>query len=303
MAEIISKLKLAKSYLQEHFKLTRVEIISKIHLCSLLIIKLISIIKDYLIHKLYFLSFVKLLCFLLLSYNAIQLTFEYLSFEYIYKLIVSDYKQEFDFPNINFCTDTNVFFDKMKIINKINSSVIWNNEDEEEKFFRENIEIIMNETNFTEIEQLTVSQDELFECNGKVHLKNGSDQAEMVNCLESLVIMKSIYGNQDFGICYKIVSKNRNIYLKDNDFLEILINSKFLSKFLTFLLFDGYFPNYYLFIDENNRNHFKTRNTALVIQSINFKAEIKIQKTSVNFLSKPYMDECIKRSKYIFFNK
>src|SRR4051812_44007899 len=55
---------------------------------------------------------VKLLCFLLLFCNAIQLSAQYLSFQYNYELIVFDNKHGFEFPDISLCTETNVFFDK-----------------------------------------------------------------------------------------------------------------------------------------------------------------------------------------------
>ena len=59
---------------------------------------------------------IKLLCFVILALSGLSLTLDYLSYPYIYKLIVSDNKNGFDLPAISVCTERNVFFDKHKVI-------------------------------------------------------------------------------------------------------------------------------------------------------------------------------------------
>ena len=51
-----------------------------------------------------------------LFYNAIDMTFDYLRFEFSYKLIVDDNKDGFDLPEISVCTENNVVFAKTKVI-------------------------------------------------------------------------------------------------------------------------------------------------------------------------------------------
>ena len=80
------------------------------------------ILKILLKNKLTFLIFVKILSFVCLVISGISVTFDYLSYPYIYELIVSDNKRGFDLPAISFCTERNVFFDKNKVIAKFNLS-------------------------------------------------------------------------------------------------------------------------------------------------------------------------------------
>ena len=56
------------------------------------------------------------ICLLILFYNAINMTFDYLRFEFSYKLIVDDNKEGFDLPEISVCTENNVLFAMNKVI-------------------------------------------------------------------------------------------------------------------------------------------------------------------------------------------
>ena len=49
-------------------------------------------------------------------YNAIDMTLDYLRYNYSYKLIVDDNKEGYDWKQINFCTETNVLFGKSEVI-------------------------------------------------------------------------------------------------------------------------------------------------------------------------------------------
>ena len=57
-----------------------------------------------------------LICLLFLFYNAIDMTFDYLSFHHSYKLIVDDKKEGFDLPEISVCTENTILFAKTKVI-------------------------------------------------------------------------------------------------------------------------------------------------------------------------------------------
>ena len=59
---------------------------------------------------------IKIVCFVILVLSGLSATLDYLSYPYIYKLIVSDNKYGFDLPAISVCTERHVFFDKHKII-------------------------------------------------------------------------------------------------------------------------------------------------------------------------------------------
>ena len=275
--------------------------------------KIISISKKFkffvkenvfkLLKKHYILWFVKSLCFLFLFFHSFQLTFEYLSFEYNYKLIVSDYKQGIDFPVISVCTDNSVFFfDDQKVLQKFKvSEKVKENHHAKFDFWSEKIVTIKNNFTFESMLGLTVEADQFIECYGHFHFYDDPKPANIENCSESLQIMKSIYGNQDFGICYKIVSKNRNIYLKDNDFFQIKI--KLLKQFSSLRVFSidyermSFYPVMYLSIDDNNRNRFESRDSSIIL-SMKSSSEIKIRKTSLQLLSTPYMEECNNEGKF-----
>ena len=57
-----------------------------------------------------------LICLLFLFYNGIDMTFDYLSFNYSYKLIVDENKEGFDLPEISVCTENKILFTKIKVI-------------------------------------------------------------------------------------------------------------------------------------------------------------------------------------------
>ena len=66
--------------------------------------------------KKFILSFIKILCFVILVLSGLSVTLDYLSYPYIYKLIILDNKYGFDLPAISVCTERHVFFDKHKVI-------------------------------------------------------------------------------------------------------------------------------------------------------------------------------------------
>ena len=66
-----------------------------------------------------------IICLLVLFYNAIYMTFHYLSFNYSYKLIVDDNKEGVDLPEISVCTENNILFAKSKVIQYFDVENVW----------------------------------------------------------------------------------------------------------------------------------------------------------------------------------
>ena len=66
--------------------------------------------------KIQLMKILNLICLLFLFYNAIDMTLNYLRFNYSYKLIVDDSKEGFDLPEISVCTENNILFAKTKVI-------------------------------------------------------------------------------------------------------------------------------------------------------------------------------------------
>ena len=64
----------------------------------------------------------KALCFVSLIYTSVLVTLDFFEYPYVFKLNVNNNINGFDLPPISFCTETNVLFDKNKIIEKYNES-------------------------------------------------------------------------------------------------------------------------------------------------------------------------------------
>ena len=100
-----------KIFFKNLFKLCKIFVklcIRKIQYCLKILI--ITISK-------YLLLIIQLICLFLLIYNGIDLTSDYLSFDYDYKLEVMDNDVDYNLPPISVCTENNVFFDKQKVLN------------------------------------------------------------------------------------------------------------------------------------------------------------------------------------------
>ena len=151
------------------------------------------------------------ICLLFLFYNAIDMTFDYLRFEFSYKLIV-DNKEGFDLPEISVCTENNVLFAKNKVIqyfgienewrkkriqmknlneqsenDKVNCIEEWRKEHHQEigresiewrinfcsnKVFIQYKKFIFDEMSFYEMNSITFNANELFDCSAIIHIKH-----------------------------------------------------------------------------------------------------------------------------------
>ena len=312
-------------------------IINKTKLCSKYSYNLfkIIIIRSPLI-LLKSVSFVLLIC------SAVSVTSDYLSYPYIYKLIVSDNKYGFDLPAISFCTERNVFFDKNKINEYFNSSEEikrfeekYQNSSEREfvkcskdieknepfsrihecdekgngKYFNLSLifrpyeKKIFETLSFDEIKNLTISANELFNCSAKLHFRNESfvSNATIIeNCFDRFEVLQSIYGNE-FGICYTFFAKNYSIFLKDDDYIEFNINYETQQRFLMSLsrieylhiLYSDFFK-FHLLINENRRKFEVNGQSKLNFKRTGLNADLNFRKTSVDLLSTPYMQKCLK---------
>ena len=81
-------------------------------------------------------------------------------------------------------------------------------------YFYEKYAIFMSmEINVYEMISLTIRIKQLFDCNSNIITRN--------QCIDS--INKYIYDNENFGICFEFFGNNRDINLKDKDYIEIVI--------------------------------------------------------------------------------
>ena len=67
---------------------------------------------------------VNLVCLIILIYNAIDMTIDFLKFDYEYKLFVDYNKDGIDLMPISVCTESDVLFDKRKVIKNLDIDLI-----------------------------------------------------------------------------------------------------------------------------------------------------------------------------------
>ena len=340
-----------------------------------------------------FILFFEFFCLTILLKSGFDVTSDYLSFPFEYKLIVSVNKYGFDFPSISVCTENNVLFDKRKIIEhfgiqkqwkefdnklfeefkqtidecnqtiqsysqkrfvelnesefyeiiepdyikvEINQETIqyplecFTNIDTSKLFLNKINERIYNELDFYEMNSLTINVNQLFECSAKVHFRNesfDSNAHEFINCFQYFEALKSIYANKDFGICFEFFAKNYSIYLKDDDYVELIVKysgqsntfvnalQEMNNRFITSIASDSHFINLrnslklffnvyyglYFIVDPKTRLFPHNKENAFKSTRNSLNAELMITKSSVELMSQPYMDKCIKYGKFDSF--
>ena len=89
-------------------------------MCLLFIKKYINFIKI----KKIFLKILNISCILLLIYNALDMTLNYLKFPYKYKMLIQ-YEKGIYLPPISLCTASHVMFDKNKVNQYFNVEDLW----------------------------------------------------------------------------------------------------------------------------------------------------------------------------------
>ena len=72
----------------------------------------------------YLIKLVNLVCLIILIYNAIDMTIDFLKFDYEYKLFVDYNKDGIDLLPISVCTESHVLFGKRKVINNFDINLI-----------------------------------------------------------------------------------------------------------------------------------------------------------------------------------
>ena len=154
-------------------------------------------------------------------------------------------------------------------------------------------------------------------------MRNDSKGREVNDCFKEFEILESIYGN-DFGICYTFFAKNYSIYLKDNDYIQFDINYETQQKFIINgfyipvnksieerrdiyetlaadqsigLYFEDYFGLYFYVNSKSDKRLVKIENSLKSTRN-SLNAELRFRKTSVELLSMPYMQKCIKYGMY-----
>ena len=156
-------------------------------------------------------------------------------------------------------------------------------------------QMVFDEVNNEQMIALMMSSEELFECRASVHFANqtiDSNPTVIDNCFHRFRVLRDIYSNNDFGICYKLFDKNYQIRIRINDFVEIGI------KFESLINLNHNFILYY-FADGNTKQSlirdyvFTTRKHGLKMNAI-------LRTVSFEMLSIPFMQFCQRNGNYIF---
>ena len=294
------------------------------------------------------------ICLLVLFYNAIDMTFDYLRFEFTYKLIVDDNKEGFDLPEISVCTENNILFAKTKVIqyfdvenewqshrievkklykpneqnivkgkciyakrfhdinlNNLNyymDNLKWRMNYCENKFFIQYKRLVFNEMSFYEMNSITVNANDLFHYSAKIHFRQeiiDSNNTKIQNIFQTL---KNIYFNEDFGICFTLLSKKYGIILKDNDHINITIKFDIQKDFLILdrsidwgNLYMNSLRHFIWYVMVSDR-HSSNRETAIELNKVGFDSRISFEMTSIELLSTPYMHYCVNNGNYPIFS-
>ena len=78
---------------------------------------------------------------------------------------------------------------------------------------------------------------------------------EIQNCFEKFEVLESIYGNKDFGICFKFTFNLKEVYLKDDDFIIFVLSFGNKTQFIKSLYtsinieYQIYYDKFYSNID------------------------------------------------------
>ena len=284
------------------------------------------------------------ICLLVLCYKAFDMTFDYLRFEFTFKLIVDDNKKGFDLPDISVCTENTILFSKNKVIQYFDVENDWQTYRREvkklyepnekkvvkeicikglqdydvkiinqgdsskwrinfcsNKYFIQYKRMLFNEISFYEMNSMTFNANELFDCSPRIRFE--SNVTYIDNCFDRFRVLKSIYVNEDFGICYTFFGLNRQIFMRDH--INIIINfeiqkdfmivNRSIDKFTIHMNSLRYFIWYVMVSDRHSTN----RETAIELNKVGFDARISFEMTSIELLSTPYMDYCVKNGNYI----
>ena len=150
------------------------------------------------------------ICLILLVFNGLQMTTDYMRFDYLYKMDVLDNDLGYEFPGITICTESQILFDRLKILKYFNATkeysdyvlykshildkwyykhfllkewTIKKNKDMN-KFYIPFEKRISNELDLNEKFDLIVRANDLFSCWAEIDYKNETNSIRIDNCFD-----------------------------------------------------------------------------------------------------------------------
>jgi hypothetical protein len=246
-----------------------------------------------------FLIVFKLICLLMLFYQIILLSIDYLSFPYNVKLEIVD--NENHLPAITLCAES--FFNKKKVISYFNLSVDYDlleqkyneKEDYEQDFYSEYFGKLLNEFSEEKI-NLTLSAKEFIKCSAKLHDSQSFKEITITDCGEKTEIIELLYGekrngDQNSGKCFTYFAdinfKRDSIIFQNNDFVRLELNKTYLqTKLLSIFVHK---PR--VLILHYNDLLFDYQKGFDYLKGFDYQ-EYRFRKTEVNLLEWPFQNDC-----------
>ncbi len=245
--------------------------------------------------KNFILILVKFICFLLLFYQFILLTIDYLNFPYNVKLEIIN-EQHF-LPAITICSKKIFIEDKIKSYFKLTEE--YKNFYKKYKktvghkkirklFLQKYLKILYKEFSSDKLE-LTISAKELINCSGSLHKFKDYDRKMISKCEDMTEVIESIYG-QEFGKCFTYFANNsleiKSLVFKNNDYIQFEIKREIFEK----LLGSSSLPDFSMFV--HNSKNLNLQYSDHIKYTKGAYNEFRFRKTKVNYLSWPYVNEC-----------
>jgi hypothetical protein len=226
---------------------------------------------------------VKLICLLMLFYQIVVLSIDYLSFPYSVKLEIVENNNYL--PAITLCTKC--LFNKKKVISYFNlSKHEYNKKGSDEKldtYFKR----LVNK--FTEEKiNLTLSANEFIKCSAKLHDSQSFKSITISDCAEKTEIIESLYrenrvGERNSGKCFTHFAdfKRESFIFQNNDLVRFELNRTDLIP-----------KQYSIFVHNSRFLSLQFDDLLFKYDQFLVHQELRFRKTEVNFLSWPYKNDC-----------
>jgi hypothetical protein len=230
---------------------------------------------------------IKFIYLLMLFYQIILLSIDYLNFPYNVKLEIINDKNYL--PAITICAKN--FFVKNKVKLSLNNKDMKNSHSLkiDENF---NVEKSMNESlekfSVDKLE-LTITAKELINCSANLYEFKSFKRKKIGNCIENTRVIESIYG-RDLGKCFTYFVNNsfrrESVVFRGNDFIQFKLDVQTFDNLL-----DNSEKNSLTIFIHDQKIFDHRINEGIKYYENNYQ-EFEFRKTKVNYLSWPYMNDC-----------
>jgi hypothetical protein len=198
----------------------------------------------------------------MLFYGCYEVTREYFTYPYGYRLSVESNTDGWRLPAITICTERGVYFDKQRILrefqafddyqryelgtinNKYYKCVPNYHQVALNQYYAKYMPQLLANYTFAELrDKFTIRAHELVQCQAKVHIRKNltNDKSisfdELANCSHKYPVLESVYGTNELGLCftylYSSYDSSRVVYLVAGDFVEFRLSYETQRRFVS----------------------------------------------------------------------